>query len=150
MNDSNLLWEINMHLSSISNLSNLSLLYMSATYCKRDYLRISFILKLIVIKIFFRLWVLLFLSGRICIYLLFLKRLFTYKKKDICSSLSLFLNLTQVRDRLPLFTFLFQVMSSMVTDMSDVRTVDRSERDRLVLFLSKLILNKDNVVDILR
>ena len=30
------------------------------------------------------------------------------------------------------------------------RTVDRNERDRLVLFISKLILNKENVVDVLR
>ncbi|XP_023328115.1 dnaJ homolog subfamily C member 13 [Eurytemora carolleeae] len=30
------------------------------------------------------------------------------------------------------------------------RTVDRNERDRLVFFLSKLILNRENVVDVLR
>jgi len=30
------------------------------------------------------------------------------------------------------------------------RTIDRNERDRLVLFLSKLILNRENVVDVIR
>ena len=30
------------------------------------------------------------------------------------------------------------------------RSIDRQERDRLVLFLSKLILHKDNVVDVLK
>ncbi len=34
--------------------------------------------------------------------------------------------------------------------MIKTRTIDRNERDRLVLFLSKLILNRENVVDVIR
>ena len=45
----------------------------------------------------------------------------------------------------------FDIFRTVHRNIFDIfRTVDRNERDRLVFFLSKLILNRENVVDVLR